>query len=122
MSEHTRGPWALVHRVACYEDGHYPVHFAYVVGPDGSNVMEFDTSSVCSATKLDDGTWRESGTEEFPYTPNAHLIVAAPELLLACKGLMNILSTPTEDEDAERQALALIVYARAALAKAEGRS
>ena len=105
MSKHTPGPWT----VDAPADRRAPLRVVAVKSPYEHATMPFEVCKIAGRSNV--------------YTrPNAHLIAAAPELLAALLA-WSIHFGPLEDnsmlhEDCRK----LFALARAAMAKAEGRS
>lgn len=95
MSNHTPGPWLHV------EGTHF-------VGTDDA-----DTQTICYT---DDHRNRRKRSQA-EHEANARLIAAAPELLEALKGLINVCTHPQSTKADMKQ---IAREARAAIAKAEG--
>lgn len=92
---HTPGPW--VARAEPFEDGR-PYYWIDLAG--GS--IDYDTKTG-------------GGVSGLIHDADAHLIVAAPDLLAACKGLLAVYEYTADLPEGHP-----ILVARAAVAKAEG--
>jgi hypothetical protein len=102
MGEHTKGPWRIA-----YTDGSGP---EYITANDVSLVTLRWGCSCCKNTITE---FSELSAEE---QANARLIAAAPDLLDACKRLLEV-EPPRLTTGEERETFRL---ALAAIAKAEG--
>lgn len=108
MSKHTKGPWIVDDRHVHPENG-----LVYSQGHIEDDVI------VCVDTDA-----RVGGLLSETDKANLRLISAAPDLLEACKDLMRHYAagvTPSTDLSGNSQTDAILRYARAAIAKAEGR-
>jgi hypothetical protein len=109
VSAHTKGPWAAQEAMA---------HGTNVIGPNGVTVAFCGTNSAFSLTETVSIRKDEAHA-------NAALMAAAPDLLDEVRGLMRYLENvaPLLDGDAPESGVrSMIERARAAIAKAEGRS
>lgn len=98
MSKHTPGPWTFDDDAGIYADG---VAIAQVYGPD---------DFACFSPNTED----EQKQAETNCEANGHLIAAAPDLLEACRRIVDeTVNTPPS--------LGAIECCRVAIQKAEGR-
>lgn len=116
MSKHTPGPWHIQDRG---DTGNGPAAVGIICGPAHSSDW------VADVGLLHDGAGGGS-------MANAHLIAAAPDLLEACRELVELWDANNPDDPCACMAQAPdditapgpceLCYARAAIAKAEGTS
>lgn len=102
MSKHTPGPWFITGSMTKYVEARIP----------GRMIQEV---AACGPTAADDGYGEQQ-------MANARLIAAAPDLLEALSGMLEIYGGKNDTDGLPKHEveLNLIAHARAAIAKARG--
>ena len=122
MSKHTPAPWVFVERERMEDGSIYPEHI--LGGVTQLQICLMESPGVAELC-VNNPVWRSVGKSEMSKA-NARLIAAAPELLEACRAMIEWDDREKDhavDFDARMQ-LCRIAFdkARAAIEKAEGRA
>jgi len=118
MSEHTPGPWEVVGQHVFTKLGATNAHGSKASDRDGWNIA---TINPWSCTNQDD---EEEDMPVSEVMANAALIAAAPDLLEALDGMLEVYGSEHDADGLPKHEveLNLIAYARAAAAKARSAS